>query len=70
MPGPRTLASAVAIAYRVTRTILQMRAGATVVTWKANPGQDFEWEELWSKTGDEQSGRRMYTYFEQEGNTA
>lgn len=40
------------------------------MTWKANPGQDFEWEELWSKTGDEQSGRRMYTYFEQEGNTA
>lgn len=64
MPGLSTWASAVAVAYRVTGTTLQMRAGAVIMTWKANPGQDFEWEELWSKMGDEQSGRRMYNYFE------
>lgn len=40
------------------------------MAWKATPRQDFEWEELWSKMGDEQSGRRMYNYFEQEGNPA
>lgn len=38
-------------------------------TWKANPGQDFEWEELFSKMGGEQSGRRMCSYCEREGNT-
>lgn len=70
MPGLSTLASAVAVAYRVMGTALQMRAGAMIVTWKVNPEQDFEWEELWSKTGDEQSGRRKYNYSEREGNTA
>jgi len=35
------LASSVAVAYRVTGTALQTRAGAMIMTWKVNPGQDF-----------------------------
>lgn len=69
VPGLSTSASAASVAHRVMGTTLQLRAGATIMTWKANPGQDFEWEKLWPKTWDEQSGRRMYNYSEWEWNT-
>lgn len=50
MPGLSTSASAVSVADEVMGTTLQLRAGATIMTWKANPGQDFEQEKLWPKT--------------------
>lgn len=68
MPGLRAWQAAAA--HRAMGAALHTRTAAMIMKLKANPGQHFDWGELWTKMGDEQLGRKMYNFSEREESTA